>query len=113
MNLTKKKCIPCERKGAKALTLAQARPYHNLLPDWVMDRQAKKISRTFLCDTFVHAMSFVKKVALLAEREGHHPDIFISYNKVVIDIWTHSVKGLTENDFILGAKINKIFPLIK
>jgi 4a-hydroxytetrahydrobiopterin dehydratase len=108
MNLTKKKCIPCERKGIKAFTPAQARPYHHLLSDWDMGRMAKKISKTFLFGDFVQAMSFIKKVATLAEREGHHPDIFISYNRVVIDIWTHSVKGLTENDFILGAKINTL-----
>lgn len=108
MNLAKKKCIPCERKGIKPLTLAQARPLHLLLPDWTMDRRAKKISRTFMAQDFVQAMNFIKKVARLAEREGHHPDIFISYNRIVIDIWTHSVQGLTENDFILAAKINKI-----
>ena len=108
MNLTKKKCIPCEDKTMKPFSKKEALVYIQEVPEWELPKNAKKISRTWLLKNFVSAMKFINKVAVLAEKEGHHPDIFVSYNKVVIGIWTHSIKGLSENDFILAAKINRI-----
>ena len=66
----------------------------------------KKITRAWLFEDFVMAMKFVNQVAKLAEKQGHHPDITIWYNKVTLDLSTHSIKGLTENDFIVAAKID-------
>lgn len=108
MNLTKKKCIPCEDKSIQPFDKKQARLFMREIPHWSIDSKAKKISRTWLFEDFVTAMKFIKKIAIIAEREGHHPDIFVSYNKVVIDLWTHSIKGLSENDFIVASKIDAI-----
>lgn len=110
MNLTKKKCIPCEDKTMKPFSKKEALVYMTEIPDWELAKNTKKISRTWLFKNFVTAMKFINKIAILAEKEGHHPDIFVSYNKAVIDIWTHSIHGLSENDFILAAKINKLSP---
>ena len=66
------------------------------------------IGREFEFKDFKEAMTFVNNVADLAETEGHHPDITIHWNKVKLDLWTHSVDGLTENDFIVASKIDRL-----
>lgn len=71
---------------------------------WSLD--GKRITKEFSFKNFVQAMKFVNNVAALAEDEGHHPDIHIHYNRVRLDIWTHAIGGLSENDFILAAKID-------
>lgn len=68
----------------------------------------KWITKEFKFKNFVEAMKFVGRVADIAEQEGHHPDIHIHYNKVRFDIWTHAIGGLSENDFILAAKIDAL-----
>lgn len=108
MKLTQKKCIPCEDKNMKPFTRPQAKEYAVLVPEWILAKNAQKISRTVLFSDFVQALKFVNSVGKLAEREGHHPDISIHYNQVVLDLWTHSIKGLSENDFILAAKIDAL-----
>lgn len=70
--------------------------------------EGKKLSRTFLFTDFVESVEFVHRVADLAEQEQHHPDIHIFYNKVIIDLWTHTVGGLSKNDFIVAAKIDSM-----
>ncbi len=105
MNLIKKKCIPCEDKSIKSFTKKEALVYMKQVPKWELIK-GKQISRTWLFKDFIQALKFVNSVGKLAEKEGHHPDILISYNKVVLDLWTHSIGGLSENDFILAAKIN-------
>lgn len=111
MDLSTKKCIPCE-VGGTALRPEDILSYTKDLPEWKVATATSmpvgdsKIQRAFAFNDFLEAMTFVNKVAVLAESEGHHPDIQISYNKVVIELSTHAVKGLTENDFILAAKIN-------
>ena len=67
-----------------------------------------RLKREFKFKDFIGAMKFVNRVADLAESEGHHPDFHIHYNKVLIELWTHAVGGLSENDFILAAKIDKL-----
>ena len=111
--LLKKKCIPCEA-GAEPFTEKQAKDYlAELAPsgevgvtDWTLDENMKKISKEYKFKDFIGAMNFVQKVADLAESEGHHPDIHIHYNRVALDLWTHAIGGLSENDFILAAKID-------
>lgn len=73
---------------------------------WAMQEDAKKISKEFKFKDFKESMAFINKVAELAESEGHHPDIFVFYSRVKLELWTHAVGGLSENDFILAAKIN-------
>ena len=65
-----------------------------------------RIFKEYKFKDFIGAMNFVDKVAELAEEEGHHPDIHINYNKVLLELWTHAIGGLSENDFILAAKID-------
>ncbi|OGL96143.1 4a-hydroxytetrahydrobiopterin dehydratase [Candidatus Uhrbacteria bacterium RIFOXYB12_FULL_58_10] len=106
-DLTSKVCIACEG-GATPLTNEQiAEMLAKLTAAWdVLD--GKKIRRTFQFANFAQAMEFVNKVAALAEQEGHHPDIHIVYNKVTFELWTHAIGGLSENDFILAAKIEQL-----
>ncbi|PIP73848.1 MAG: 4a-hydroxytetrahydrobiopterin dehydratase [Candidatus Lloydbacteria bacterium CG22_combo_CG10-13_8_21_14_all_47_15] len=106
-NLTEKKCAPCEG-GTLPLTEAEIVAYQKELTiPWEVV-SGKKISRQFEFAGFTEAVVFVNEVARIAESDGHHPDIHIFYNKVTIDLWTHSIDGLSENDFILAAKIEKI-----
>ena len=107
-SLLDKKCAPCEG-GTKPLTREQAiRQVSDLRATWDLSPDALKISCVFEFGTFRDAIGFVNKVADLAEREGHHPDIHISYSVVTIELWTHAVKGLSDNDFILAAKIEHL-----
>jgi 4a-hydroxytetrahydrobiopterin dehydratase len=108
MNLSKKKCIPCEDKSVKPLTKKAALEYMKEVPKWELAKNAKKITRKWLFKDFVQALKFTNVVGKIAEKNGHHPDISISYNKVMLDLYTHSIGGLTENDFIVAAKINTL-----
>ena len=107
-NLTSKKCVPCEG-GVPPLSPEQIELFRTELSDeaWRVSDN-KKISKEFRFETFPQAMMFVNMVADLAEHEGHHPDIWISYNIVRLELWTHAIGGLSENDFILAAKINEL-----
>ena len=105
-SLITKKCIPCEG-SAQPLQAQAIEEYRSELKlEWeVIDD--KKISRLFKFKNFKEAMAFVNKVAQLAEEEGHHPDISISWNKVTLELTTHAIGGLSENDFILASKIEQ------
>ncbi len=104
--LTKKKCISCEGYGS-SMGDEEALKYIKKVNGWsIIDN---KIEKNFKLKNFVEAMKFVNKVALIAEDEGHHPDIHLyGWNKVKIITFTHALSGLTENDFILAAKIDEI-----
>lgn len=99
-------CSPC-RGDVPALRLEDLDEYAIHVPDWeIVDRH--HLSRTFRFPDFVSALEFVNRVGELAEHENHHPSIFLTWGKVKIDTWTHKVDGLSENDFILAAKIDKL-----
>ena len=106
-DLTKKHCVPCEG-GLPPLDRAQVARYAPQTPDWKAADDNLSISREFKFKDFAEAMAFVNKVAALANGEGHHPDIYIFYNLVKLTLTTHAMKGLSENDFILAAKIDGI-----
>jgi len=77
------------------------------VPDWqVVDEH--HLARTFRFPDFVSALAFVNRVGELAETEGHHPNIFLAWGKVTVEVWTHKVDALTESDFILAAKIDRL-----
>jgi 4a-hydroxytetrahydrobiopterin dehydratase len=99
-------CVPCEKKGIKPMTREEAMDYIAENPDWVLDETATKIHKEFKFSDFIGAINFVNLVADIAEEEGHHPDMHIFYNKVILELSTHAVGGLSENDFILAAKID-------
>jgi len=105
--LTLQKCVPCEG-NIKAFTPEQVGVYKPQVPDWeLLDNQ--KLKRDFSFKNFITAIDFVNNVATIAESEGHHPDMNIhNWNKVTITVWTHAIKGLFLNDFILAAKIDEL-----
>lgn len=105
MELATKKCIPCEG-GIPPLSLQKINELMPKIEGWEL--QGDKISKNFQFENFKEAIRFVNKVAELAEQENHHPNILINYNIVIITLWTHAVNGLSENDFILAAKIDKL-----
>lgn len=101
-----KKCIPCE-EITQALPQETIKTLLNELSEWKQNNQ--KIEKSFCFKDFVHLMSFVNKMADLAETQNHHPDFFVSYNLLHISLSTHKIKGLSENDFILATKIDELF----
>jgi 4a-hydroxytetrahydrobiopterin dehydratase len=107
MDLFSKKCVPCEA-GVQPLSREDAERYLPEVPGWALAESAQSIQREFKFKDFKEAMRFVNAAADIAESEGHHPDIFISWNKVRLGLSTHAIKGLSENDFILAAKINAV-----
>lgn len=106
-NLVQKHCVPCEG-GLPPLNHEQILHYAPEAADWKVSDDEKKITKEFTFKDFKEAMAFVNKVADLAESEGHHPDIYIFWNLVRFELTTHAMKGLSENDFILAAKINAL-----
>lgn len=105
--LNKKHCVPCEG-GMPPLDHEYVQKYAAQVPEWNVSDDEKKITREFAFKDFVEAMKFVNAVAAVAEAEAHHPDIYIFYNKVRFELSTHAMNGLSENDFILAAKIDEI-----
>ena len=105
-DLLKKNCVPCEDKNLKPMGREDAQDYADELPGWVLSEDAKKISKEYKFRDFIGAINFVERVADVAEMEGHHPDIHIHYNKVLLELWTHNIGGLSENDFIVAAKVD-------
>lgn len=105
--LSTKRCVPCEA-GTPALSRGDIEKYLSQIgAGWALEGE-KVLSKQFAFRDFVGAMKFVSTVADMAEAEGHHPDIHISYNKVKFDLTTHAIGGLSENDFILAAKIEQV-----
>jgi len=105
MELTEKKCKPCEG-GVAPLTEEQANDLLKQIPSWNI--KEGHVFKQFEFKNFKESISFVNRVADIAEQEGHHPNIAINFKKVDIELWTHAINGLSENDFILPAKIDKI-----
>jgi len=104
-DLTTKKCIPCEI-GTPPLPTDQANQLLVKTPDWIINDN--HLDRHFKFEDFKTALVFVNKIGDLAESEGHHPDICFTWGKVDVSLTTHAAKGLTENDFIMAAKINDL-----
>jgi 4a-hydroxytetrahydrobiopterin dehydratase len=106
--LVNKKCVPCER-GIPPLSNDMEDKYLKQLKDWNLIREnIHRISKDFHFDDFKNSMKFVNKIAKVAEKEGHHPYVHIYYDMVNLEIYTHAIKGLHLNDFILAAKIDRI-----
>lgn len=109
MDLASKKCIPC-KGGEKPLSRQGVKKYlKDLDGSWQVYDNFTKIKKEYKFKVFGQALEFVNQVGKLAEIEGHHPNIYLhSYNKVLIELWTHKIGGLHENDFILASKIDKL-----
>ena len=106
MNLTEQKCVACEG-GVIPFDKEEAEILLRQVPGWEISADAKIISKHYVFTDFKQALAFVNKVGLIAESEGHHPDIHLTdYKNVKVDLSTHAIDGLSQNDFILAAKIH-------
>lgn len=107
-SLTAKKCVPCEG-GVPLLTQEEIAAGLALTPSWELVPTGLQIRRTWRAKNFVDAMRQLQQITTLAEEEGHHPDFHLTnYRDVAVEIWTHAIGGLSENDFILAAKIDQM-----
>ena len=104
--LADKKCVPC-RGGVPPLKGKELDALHKIVPKWSVINQ-HHITRAFTFPDFKQALDFVNRVGALAEEQGHHPDILLAWGKAEITLWTHKIDGLTESDFIMAAKIDRI-----
>jgi 4a-hydroxytetrahydrobiopterin dehydratase len=113
MTLRQKTCVPCER-GAPPLTEVAEAELLRELSQWDIDRSGvHRLVKRFSFSTFMEAVGFVNSIAIMAEDEGHHPSLRIDYRKVTVELTTHAVKGLSENDFIMAAKIDRIYAVVQ
>ncbi len=105
--LADRKCVPCQG-GTPPLTRAQFAPLLAQLEGWQVedDRMLVKVYRF---KNFVEAVGFVNAITPVAEAENHHPDLHVSWGQVRVDLWTHKIKGLSEADFVMAAKIDRVF----
>ncbi len=107
MDLVKKHCVPCEG-GVKPFSRKKAAEYLKITPKWKLEGGIK-IAREFKFKDFDEAMRFINKVAEIAKEEDHHPDMLLySWNRVKLTVYTHAIGGLSENDFIIAAKVNNL-----
>jgi 4a-hydroxytetrahydrobiopterin dehydratase len=106
--LSSKRCAPCEG-GVAALAADQVRRYLAGLPAWQLAEDGKRIRRQWRVKDFITALDFFQRIGAIAEKEDHHPDLhLVGYRNVTVEMWTHALGGLSENDFILAAKIDML-----
>lgn len=106
--LVHKKCQPCEG-GVEPYSLADSQEQLTKLDGWRLTADQKRIRKEWTAKNFMAAIDFFNRIATVAEEDGHHPDLHLeSYRKVAIELWTHAIGGLSENDFILAAKIDRL-----
>lgn len=110
MKLAQKMCVPCAG-GVPPLGKEKIKSLLQELNGWKVVK-THHLEREFLFKNFKEALAFVNAIGKIAEKQGHHPDIFLAWGKVKVAIWTHKVDGLTESDFILAAKINTL-PVVR
>lgn len=106
--LVKKKCLPCEG-GVDPCPLDVSQQQLAMLDGWYLTHNGQRIRKDYTVKHFLAGMDFFNRCAQLAEDDGHHPDLHIeSYRNVSVELWTHAIGGLSENDFILAAKIDQL-----
>jgi 4a-hydroxytetrahydrobiopterin dehydratase len=106
-NLADKKCVPCEG-GVMPLTIQEAEKLLMQIDSWDLDANARRIQKEFSFKNFADALAFANRVGEIAEEENHHPDLHVSWGKVAVELSTHAIGGLSENDFVLAAKIDQV-----
>ena len=107
MKLSEHTCIPCQG-GVPPLSSNHLRAFlEKLQGGWNLNGQGH-LEKTYYFENFINSMNFANDICKIAEKEGHHPDLFISWGRCRIEIWTHKVNGLTESDFYLAAKIEEV-----
>ena len=104
--LAERSCVPC-RGGHPPLSAEEMAPLLSQVEGWnVVDNH--HLEKTYTLPNFVEALQLVNRIGVIAERENHHPDLFLAWGKVGVKIWTHKIDGLTESDFVLAAKIDRL-----
>jgi len=109
--LSDKKCVPCEG-GILPFDISEIHKYQKKVDGWIVKKNEKKIyflEKNFVFKNFIKSQNFIIKVGKISEKENHHPDISFGWGYAKIIITTHAIEGLSENDFILAAKIDKNF----
>ena len=106
--LKDKKCTPCE-KGGSPLKADEISPLKEQIDAGWNIHDNHHLERSFSFENFSEALEFTNRLGAVAEEEGHHPDIHLSWGKVIVELLTHEVGGLTENDFISAAKYDQVF----
>lgn len=105
--LAQKKCVACEGFETP-LDREEAEVLLRQINAWKLSDDSKHISKEFKLKNFAEALAFTNKIGAIAEEEGHHPDLELSWGRVGVSLTTHAIKGLSENDFILAAKIDEL-----
>ena len=109
-DLANKKCVPCEG-GIPNFDITEIHKYLKMVDGWKGEKDESNIYyliKEFKFKNFIESQNFINKVGDIAEKEGHHPDIWFGWGYAKIKIFTHAIKGLHESDFILAAKVDKI-----
>ncbi len=109
-DLTQMKCVAC-RVGEPVVTDAEIAEYHPQVPEWQIIEVdgIKRLQRVFKFCDFAEALAFTNKVGQAAETEGHHPALLTEWGKVTVTWWTHKIRGLHRNDFIMAAKTDRLY----
>ena len=111
VNLADKKCISCEG-NILPFDISEIHKYQKKVDGWNVKKKNKEIyllEKNFIFKNFINSQNFINRVGVISENENHHPDITFGFGYATISITTHAIQGLSENDFILAAKIDKIF----
>lgn len=104
-DLASKQCVPCTG-GVPPLDVNQRAELFKQLHGWTIER-GHHLTKTYTFPDFAQGLAFVNRVGAMADQQGHHPDIFLTWGKVRVDIWTHKIDGLTESDFVFAAKTDQ------
>jgi 4a-hydroxytetrahydrobiopterin dehydratase len=109
--LTKEKCTACRRDSPR-VTEAEMLELKPQIPEWtLLEREGiERLERVYRFANFAEALNFTNRVGALAEEEGHHPAILTEWGRVTVTLWTHKIRGLHRNDFILAAKVDSLLP---
>jgi len=107
--LMQMKCIACH-KGEPTVTDAEIAEFHPQVPEWqIVEKEGiKRLERLFKFENFAQALAFANKVGELAEAEGHHPALLVEWGRVTVQWWTHKIRGMHRNDFVMAAKTDKL-----
>ncbi len=112
-DLSERRCAACNEE-TPALNAGQVKEFLPAIPDWKLTADGKRIRREWQVKDFAAGLAFFTRVGRVAEAENHHPDLHLSdYRKVAIELSTHAIGGLSENDFIVAAKIDQLPVIVK
>jgi 4a-hydroxytetrahydrobiopterin dehydratase len=105
-SLADRTCVPC-KGGTPPLTAEERAPFLAQLSGWAIEDN-KKLVKAYKFRNFVQAVAFVNRLTPVAEEQGHHPDLYVRWGEVRVYLWTHAIDGLTESDFVMAAKIDRL-----